>query len=38
MRLMSGMKTDDVGGQVPFEHADAMERYLDGLRRAGLAD
>jgi hypothetical protein len=35
---MPGMKADDVGGQVPFKHAADMERYLDGLRRAGLAD
>ena len=38
LRLMPGMKADDVGGQVPFKHAADMERYLDGLRRAGLAD
>jgi len=38
LRLMPGMKASDVRRQVPFKHAADMERYLDGLRKAGLAD
>jgi adenylate cyclase len=38
LRLMPGMKAEDVRRQVPFKHAADMERYLDGLRKAGLAD
>ena len=38
LRLMPGMKAIDVRRQVPFKHTAVMERYLDGLRKAGLAD
>jgi TolB-like protein/Tfp pilus assembly protein PilF len=38
LRLMPGMQADDVRRQVPFKKAADMERYLDGLRKAGLAD
>jgi TolB-like protein/Flp pilus assembly protein TadD len=34
--LMPGMTIDDVRKQVPFKDPDHMERYLDGLRKAGL--
>jgi len=34
--LMPGMTIDDVRKQVPFKDASHMERYLDGLRKAGL--
>jgi tetratricopeptide (TPR) repeat protein len=36
--LMPGMTTDDVRQQVPFKKCADMERYLDGLRKAGLSD
>jgi len=34
--LMPGMTIDDVRKQVPFKNPRDMERYLDGLRKAGL--
>jgi len=34
--LMPGMTIDDVRKQVPFKDPRHMERYLDGLRKAGL--
>jgi adenylate cyclase len=34
--LMPGMTIDDVRKQVPFKDPRDMERYLDGLRKAGL--
>ena len=34
--LMPGITTDDVRRQVPFKKPGDMERYLDGLRKAGL--
>jgi TolB-like protein/class 3 adenylate cyclase/Flp pilus assembly protein TadD len=34
--LMPGMTIDDVRKQVPFKDPSHMERYLDGLRKAGL--
>jgi hypothetical protein len=34
--LMPGMTFDDVRKQVPFKDPTHMERYLDGLRKAGL--
>jgi adenylate cyclase len=34
--LMPGMTIDDVRKQVPFKDPVHMERYLDGLRKAGL--
>jgi TolB-like protein/Tfp pilus assembly protein PilF len=34
--LMPGMTIDDVRKQVPFKDSTDMERYLDGLRKAGL--
>ena len=34
--LMPGMTIDDVRKQVPFKDPIHMERYLDGLRKAGL--
>jgi len=34
--LMPGMTMDDVRKQVPFKNPNHMERYLDGLRKAGL--
>lgn len=34
--LMPGMTIDDVRKQVPFKNPDHMERYVDGLRKAGL--
>ena len=34
--LMPGMTIDDVRKQVPFKDSNDMERYLDGLRKAGL--
>jgi tetratricopeptide (TPR) repeat protein len=34
--LMPGMTIDDVRKQVPFKDPNHMERYLDGLRKAGL--
>ncbi len=36
--LMPGMTIDDVRKQVPFKKHGDMERYLDGLRKAGLPD
>ena len=36
--LVPGMTTGDVRQQVPFKKPDDMERYLDGLRKAGLPD
>jgi len=36
--LMPGMSADDVRKQVPFKRASDMERYIDGLRKAGLPD
>jgi adenylate cyclase len=35
-RLMPRMTADDVRKQVPFKKPDDMERYIDGLRKAGL--
>lgn len=34
--LMPGMTIDDVRKQVPFKDPDHMERYVNGLRKAGL--
>jgi tetratricopeptide (TPR) repeat protein len=34
--LMPGMTIEDVRKQVPFKDPNHMERYLDGLRKAGL--
>jgi len=34
--LMPGMTFDDVRRQVPFKKPSDMERYIDGLRKAGL--
>jgi hypothetical protein len=34
--LMPGMTADDVRGQVPFKRSIDMERYIEGLRKAGL--
>ena len=34
--LMPGMTIDDVRKQVPFKDPNHMERYVDGLRKAGL--
>jgi tetratricopeptide (TPR) repeat protein len=36
--LMPGMTADDVRKQVPFKRSSDMERYIDGLRKAGLPD
>jgi TolB-like protein/Tfp pilus assembly protein PilF len=36
--LMPGMTSDDVRKQVPFKKASDMERYIEGLRKAGLPD
>jgi len=36
--LMPGMTADDVRKQVPFKRPSDMERYVDGLRKAGLSD
>ena len=36
--LMPGMTADDVRKQVPFKNPSDMERYIDGLRKAGLSD
>jgi TolB-like protein/Flp pilus assembly protein TadD len=36
--LMPGMTADDVRKQVPFKNASIMERYIEGLRKAGLTD
>jgi hypothetical protein len=34
--LMPGMTEDDVRKQVPFKKPSDMERYIEGLRKAGL--
>jgi hypothetical protein len=34
--LMPSMTMDDVRRQVPFKDPNHIERYLDGLRKAGL--
>ncbi len=36
--LMPGMAADDVRKQVPFKRSSDMERYIDGLRKAGLKE
>jgi len=36
--LMPGMTADDVRKQVPFKRSSDMERYIEGLRKAGLKD
>jgi TolB-like protein/class 3 adenylate cyclase/Tfp pilus assembly protein PilF len=36
--LMPGMTADDVRKQVPFKKSSDMERYIDGLRKAGLKE
>lgn len=36
--LMPGMTSDDVRKQVPFKKPSDMERYVDGLRKAGLPE
>ncbi len=36
--LMPGMTSDDVRKQVPFKKTSDMEQYINGLRKAGLAD
>jgi TolB-like protein/Tfp pilus assembly protein PilF len=36
--LMPGMAADDVRKQVPFKRSIDMERYIDGLRKAGLKE
>ena len=36
--LMPGMAADDVRKQVPFKRPIDMERYIDGLRKAGLKE
>ncbi len=36
--LMPGMTSDDVRKQVPFKKASDIERYIEGLRKAGLPD
>jgi len=36
LMLMPGMTADDVGRQVPFRKRHDMQRYIDGLRKAGL--
>ena len=38
LRLMPGMTAADVRKQVPFKRSSDMERYIDGLRKAGLSD
>jgi hypothetical protein len=38
LHLMPGTTIDDVRQQVPFKKPGDMERYLDGLRKAGLLD
>ncbi len=38
LRLMPGMTADDVRKQVPFKRSSDMERYIDGLRKAGLSN
>ncbi len=36
--LMPGMTADDVRKQVPFKRSSDMERYVEGLRKAGLKE
>lgn len=36
LKLMPGMTADDVRKQVPFKRTGDMERYIDGLKMAGL--
>jgi TolB-like protein/Tfp pilus assembly protein PilF len=36
--LMPGMAADDVRKQVPFKRSSDMERYIDGLQKAGLKE
>jgi hypothetical protein len=36
LRLMPGMIAEDVRKQVPFKKANDMERYIEGLLKAGL--
>jgi tetratricopeptide (TPR) repeat protein len=36
--LMPGMTADDVRKQVPFKRSSDMERYIEGLRKAGLKE
>lgn len=36
LKLMPGMTADDVRKQVPFKRPSDMERYIEGLRKAGL--
>ena len=36
LRLLPGMTIEDVRKQVPFKKPGDLERYLDGLRKAGL--
>ncbi len=38
LRLIPGMRPDDVRKQVPFRKTADMERYVQGLRKAGLPD
>ncbi|NIM98214.1 MAG: tetratricopeptide repeat protein [candidate division Zixibacteria bacterium] len=38
LRLLPGMTIEDVRKQVPFKKPNDLERYLDGLRKAGLPD
>ena len=34
--LMPGMTADDIRKQVPFKKTSDMERYIEGLRKAGI--
>ena len=36
LRLMPGMTPDDVRKQVPFKKPHDIERYIEGLLKAGL--
>ena len=38
LKLMPGMTGDDVRRQVPFKKTSDMERYIEGLRKAGLPE
>ena len=38
LRLMPGMQVEDARPQMPLKRPADMERYLEGLRQAGLAD
>lgn len=38
LKLMPGMTADDVRKQVPFKRPRDMERYIEGLRKAGLKE